>query len=131
MLSLFAMGDMGKIKRKGCLAGGEEEACTGGSHHERAVFLRTDQMKLWWLLSPRTTFRRLLRSEIANNPRSVFAFLACHVGTDSSQVLEVAGNCCAAANTNKPWRDTRANATDKKPFTKPRQTVPKPKQEGR
>lgn len=88
------------------LAGGEEEAGIEVSHQERVVFLRTDQMKLWWLLTQRTTFQKELRSEFVTTHSKqpavyVFAFLACRVGTDSSCVLEVAGNCCVMANTNK------------------------------
>lgn len=43
LLSLLVKGEMGKIKRKGCLAGVRRRpVCTGVSHQERAVFLRTD-----------------------------------------------------------------------------------------
>lgn len=94
----------GKIGRKG--GRGEEEAHTEVSHQERVMFLRTDQMKLRWLLTQRTTFQTELRSEFVTTHSKqpavcVFVFLACRVSTDSSCVLEVAGNRCVMANTNK------------------------------
>lgn len=63
-------------------------------------------MKLWWLLTQRTTFQTELRSEFVTTHSKQpvvygFAFLACRVGTDSSCVLEGARSHCVMANTNK------------------------------